>query len=71
MKRPPKKRDGGPRKEAAASMTKPDALRALSSYLSRQWSRHFVLFSAFGAEADRHAMQQLAVFCELVKGMQK
>jgi len=49
---------------------KPDALGALSRYLSRQWSRHFVLFSAFGAEADRHAMRQLAVFCEVVKEVQ-
>jgi hypothetical protein len=48
----------------------PDALGALSRYLSRQWSRHFVLFSAFGAEADRHAMRQLAVFCEVVKEVQ-
>jgi len=72
MKRRPEKRDGGPRKEAAASMVKrPDTLRALSSYLNGQWARHRVLFHAFGAEADRHAMQQLAVFCEVVKEVQR
>ncbi len=73
--KPPNK-NGDPVAEAAVpcvkpSETKPDALGALSRYLSRQWSRHYVLFSAFGAEADRHAMRQLAVFCEVVKEVQQ
>jgi hypothetical protein len=70
MKRPPEKRSGAHVAADAASMKKPDTLRALSSYLSGRWARHRVLFDAFGAEADRHAMQQMAVFCEVVKEVQ-
>ena len=73
----PPNENGDPVAEAAvpcvnqAKTETPDALGALSRYLSRQWSRHYVLFSAFGAEADRRAMQQLAVFCEVVKEVQQ
>jgi hypothetical protein len=73
MKRPKKRNGASVARDAACESRanhKPDALGALSRYLSRQWSRHFVLFSAFGAEADRHAMRQLAVFCEVVKEVQ-
>ena len=53
------------------SQAKLDALDALSKWLRVRWARHYVLFAAFGHEADQLAMRQLAVFLETLKGVQQ
>ena len=75
------RKSGGPGKGTTAmntpSQAKLDALDALSKWLrvrralSCARARHYVLFAAFGHEADQLAMRQLAVFLETLKGVQQ
>jgi hypothetical protein len=68
--KPPANGNGGPRKEAAARMKKPDEIAALSNWLKSQWLRSYALYSALGGERDRERMAMLARFIDALKEVQ-